>query len=114
MSWKTICKAGDVDQGHIREFDIDGLEVLVSNIDGEMRVYPPMCPHMEEPLDGSAFCKGAIMTCSKHLWQWDLATGEPVGPGENDRCMLMYESRMEGDSLMANLAEELEYEFDDD
>ncbi len=54
------------------------------------------------------------MTCSKHLWQWDLTTGKPVGPGENDRCMLIYESRMDGDSLVANLEQELEYDFDDD
>ncbi len=49
MSWKPVCSAGDVNDGEIKEFDIDGLEILVANVGGEMRVYPPMCPHMEEP-----------------------------------------------------------------
>ena len=114
MSWKEVCDAADVDEGSVREFEVDGIEILVSKMDGELRVYPPMCPHMEEPLEDSAICKGSIMTCTKHLWQWDLKTGEPVAPGENDRCMLMYESRMEGNQLMANIEEELEYDFDDD
>lgn len=114
MSWKAACAIDEVEAGTIREFDIDGIEILVSNIEGELRVYPPMCPHMEEPLEDSAFCKGPVMTCSKHLWQWDLTTGEPVSPGENDRCMLMYESRLEGDQLMVNIEQELEYDFDDD
>ena len=114
MNWKAVCSTGDVEPGGIREFDIDGTEILVSNVDGTLRAYPPMCPHMEEPLGESAFCKGPVMTCSKHLWQWNLETGEPVGPGENDRCMLMYETRMEDGQLLVNLEQELEYEFDDD
>ncbi len=23
-----------------------------------------------------------VLTCSKHLWQWDLETGDPLGPAE--------------------------------
>jgi toluene monooxygenase system ferredoxin subunit len=114
MAWKIACAASDVDEGNVREFDIDGIEILVSKIDGELRVYPPMCPHMEEPLDGSAICKGQVMTCTKHLWQWNLTTGNPVAPSENDRCLLMYESRTDGEQLMVNIEEELEYDFDDD
>lgn len=114
MSWKNVCSVSEVGQGTIKEFDIEGIEILVSNQDGELRVYPPMCPHMEEPLGDSALVKGSVMTCTKHLWQWDLKSGDPVAPGENDRCMLMYESRVEGDQLMVNLEQELEYDFDDD
>lgn len=114
MSWKAVCTTADVNAGEVREFDVDGVEILVSHIDGEFRAYPPMCPHMEEPLEDSAICKGEVMTCTKHLWQWNLKTGEPVGPGENDRCMLMYETRVDGEQLLANIEHELEYDFDDD
>ncbi len=96
MSWKPVCTVGEVEEASVQEFDIDGVEILISCIDGELRAYPPMCPHMEEPLEDSAFCKGPVMTCSKHLWQWNLTTGQPVAPAENDRCMLMYETRLDG------------------
>ncbi|MGU9956716.1 MAG: Rieske 2Fe-2S domain-containing protein [Arenicellales bacterium WSBS_2016_MAG_OTU3] len=114
MSWKPVCGVNDVKPGSLKEFEVDGIEILVSNLEGEMRVYPPMCPHMEEPLAASGLCKGEVMTCTKHLWQWNLRTGEPVAPGENDRCMLIYESKVDGDRLMANIEAELEYDFDDD
>lgn len=114
MSWKQACTLTDVEPGTIREFDVEGIEILVSNIDDIFRAYPPMCPHMEEPLEDSAICKGALMTCSKHLWQWDLTSGKPIAPNENDRCMLMYETRTEGEHLMVNIEAELEYDFDDD
>ena len=114
MSWKPVCAVGDVDPGTVKQYEIDGIEILISNLDDELRAYPPMCPHMEEPLEDSAILKGEVMTCTKHLWQWNLRTGGPVAPGENDRCMLMYETRIDDDQLMINLEQELEYDFDDD
>ena len=114
MSWKSVCGVDEIEAGAIKQFDVEGIEILVSHIDGEFRAYPPMCPHMEEPLADSAICKGEVMTCTKHLWQWNLKTGEPVAPGENDRCMLSYQTRVEGGQLQAHIEEELEYDFDDD
>ena len=114
MSWNVACAVADVDEGSVVEFEVDGIEILVSNVAGEFRAYPPMCPHMEEPLGDSAICKGQVMTCTKHLWQWDLVSGKPMGPSENDRCMLMYETKVEDDQVYVNIEEELEYDFDDD
>ena len=63
MSWNVACAVADVDEGSVVEFEVDGFEILVSNVAGEFRAYPPMCPHMEEPLGDSAICKGQVMTC---------------------------------------------------
>jgi len=67
---------------------------------------------MEEPLIESGLCANGVMTCTKHLWQWDMLTGKAQGPAE--RPMLMYDTKQEGDQVMVLVEQELEYDDDDD
>ena len=112
MSWKAACTVADVESQNFALFDVDGIPVLIANLGEEWRAYPPVCPHMEEPLIDSGLCKDGIMTCTKHLWQWDMLTGEARGPAE--RPMLMYDVKLEGDQVMVLVETELDYDDDDD
>lgn len=112
MTWKAVCATADVAEDSVRLYEVDGIEILIANVGDGFRAYPPMCPHMEEPLDDSAICKNGVMTCTKHLWQWDMKTGETQGPAE--KPLLMYEVQLEGEQVMVYLDQELEYDFDDD
>ena len=114
MSWKPVCATDAVEQHTLREFDVGGIPVLIANLGDEFRAYPPMCPHMEEPLAESGVCKLDVMTCTKHLWQWNLRSGEGVSPPENSRQMLMYDIKQEDGQLLVNIESELEYDFDDE
>ena len=115
MTWKRVCSASEVEPGRLAPFVVGGITVIVANLgDGAFSVFPPSCPHMEEPLDQSGMCAGAILTCSKHLHQWDMRNGEPAGPAENDRELLRYDSRVEGGALLARIDGELVYEYEDD
>jgi toluene monooxygenase system ferredoxin subunit len=67
---------------------------------------------MAEPLHESGICKGDTLTCSKHLWQWNILTGEQQGPAE--RPLLLYRSELRGDEVWAYIEEELTYDFDED
>lgn len=112
MSWKRICGVGDVAVNKLQKFTVDGIDIVVANMGGEFRAFPPVCPHMEEPLMDSGICDGNVLTCSKHLWQWDLNTGAKVGVAERD--MLLYEVKREGGDVMANLEKELVYDWEDE
>ena len=115
MTWKRVCSADEVESGRLAAFVVDGISVVVANLgDDGFSVFPPSCPHMEEPLDQSGMCAGSILTCSKHLYQWDMCTGEAIDPAENDRVLLRYESKVEGGDLLARVENELLYEHDDD
>ena len=115
MAWKRICSTSDVAPGHLASFAVDGITVVVANLgDDDFSVIPPACPHMEEPLATSGMCAGPILTCTKHLHQWDMRTGEAAGPEENDRVLLRYESKVEGGELLARIESELVYEYEDD
>ncbi|MDE0097316.1 MAG: Rieske 2Fe-2S domain-containing protein [Gammaproteobacteria bacterium] len=112
MTWKAVCVAADVAVDTVKKYEVDGINILIANVGDGFRAYPTMCPHMEEPLHESAICSNGTMTCTKHLWQWDMKTGEVRGPAE--KPLLMYQVKLEGEQVMVFLDQELEYDFDDD
>ncbi len=109
MGWKRVCAAGDVAENTLRKFAVDGVAVIVANIGDEYRAFPPLCPHMEEPLVESGICEDGVLTCTKHLWQWNLRTGDMVGMAE--KPLLMYDVKREGDDVLAYIERELVYEY---
>lgn len=112
MTWKRICATGDVAENGLKLFDVDGVSILVVNHGGDFKAIPPLCPHMEEPLEQSGVCDGKVLTCTKHLWQWDLATNEPGA--ETGKPLLMYDLAVEDGDVKVFVERELEYEFDED
>ncbi len=112
MSWKRICSLGDLQQDGLRQFDVDGIPIVLARFDDEVRAIPPACPHMEEPLAQSGLCSGGMLTCTKHLWQWDLRTGEERGDAE--KPLLMYDVKLEGDDVHVFVEHELEYEYEEE
>ena len=111
MSWTKVCTVGDVAENAFKKFEANGIAVIVANIGGEFFAYPPLCPHMAEPLEISGVCDGKMLTCTKHLWQWDMRTGEPMGMAERE--LLMYPVSKNGSDVMVDLANELVYNYDD-
>ena len=115
MTWKRVCSTDDVPPGRLVSFTVDGVTVIVAGLDGGgFSVFPPACPHMEEPLEQSGMCAGSVLTCSKHLYQWDMRTGEAAGPAENGLTLLRYDVKIENGAVHAHIEHELVYEHEDD
>ena len=113
MSWIKVCKTTDVPENSLKKICVSGgIPVLVAHYNGGYRAMPPVCPHMEEPLEESGVIAGCVLTCTKHLWAWDLATLEMQG--ETERPLKSYEVKVDGDDLMAFVEQELLYEFEDE
>ena len=112
MSWKKICAAAEVPENTLGRFEVDGIEIMIANYGQGYRAFPPRCPHMDEPLCESGMLFEGMLTCSKHLWQWDMATGEMTGMAEKD--LLFYELKQEGNDIYAHAAQALVYEDEDE
>jgi nitrite reductase/ring-hydroxylating ferredoxin subunit len=110
MTWKRVCDATEVAENSAKTFDIDGVPVLVVNYGAGFRALPPICPHMEEPLEESGIVARCVLTCTKHLWAWNLATLEMQG--ETEKPLKIYETRQENGAILANIDGELTYDFD--
>ena len=113
MSWKRACAVADVESDALKRVEVDGVTVLLTRVGDEFRAMPPVCPHMEEPLEQSGICQNGTLTCTKHLWQWSLLTGKEEGDVA-EKPLLLYETRVDGDDLMVHIAEELQYEFEEE
>ncbi|MBH61380.1 MAG: (2Fe-2S)-binding protein [Alphaproteobacteria bacterium] len=112
MTWKRVCSTSDIAANCLKLFDVDGISILIVSHSGDFKAIPPLCPHMEEPLASSGICDGKVLTCTKHLWQWDLVTNEPQA--ETEKPLLIYELKVEGDDIQVFIEHELEYEFDEE
>jgi toluene monooxygenase system ferredoxin subunit len=111
-TWKKVCSLSEVPVNELRKFTVDGTDVVVANYGDGFRAFPPFCPHMQEPLVESALLDNCVLTCTKHLWQWNLSSGEQVGSSERD--MLFYDVKDEDGALHINLEAELVYEWDEE
>jgi toluene monooxygenase system ferredoxin subunit len=112
MSWKRVCKATDVPVNTLKKFWVDGIELVVVNYGAGFRAIPPICPHMEEPLAESGVVANCALTCTKHLWSWDLRSLEKLG--ETERPLGIYEVKQEGGDVLAFVDKEIVYEFDEE
>ena len=69
MTWKPIHGATTLGDGELREFNADGITILLVRSGGEVFAFPPFCPHQEEELEISGICEGG----GRHLQQASLA-----------------------------------------
>ncbi len=77
-----VCKLSDIPTNGIKDFVIEGGEkVLIANFRERYYAYSGNCPHQGTCL-AEGFYDGAVLTCSKHLWQWDITSGKPIGLAE--------------------------------
>ena len=112
MSWKRVCKVTDVPESGLRKFTVDGVALVIANYGSGFRAIPPLCPHMEEPLEESGVIADCALTCTKHLWSWDLSSLAMLG--ETERPLKTYEVKLENDDVLAFIDKELVYEFEDE
>jgi toluene monooxygenase system ferredoxin subunit len=63
-------------------------------------------------LEESGLVMGCKLTCTKHLWSWDLETLELQD--EAELPLKTYDVKVEGSNIMVYVTEQLEYNFDED
>lgn len=79
--WSRVCALDEVSESIPMEIDVEGVDILLIRSGSEVHAIPALCPHMDERLS-NGLCEGFSITCLKHLWQWDVRTGEPIANAE--------------------------------
>ena len=76
----TIGRAGNVSEGEMRVFRIDGYAVAVANVGGTLHAFQDECTHRTCSL-GEGDIEGNAVVCLCHNAEFDMASGEPLsGP----------------------------------
>ncbi len=100
MSFTTVCAVGDLGEGDMAAFFLDGWEVLVlRDRSGTVHAFDGICPHEAFPLVDGDF-DGAVLTCLNHLWSFDASTGRGINP---PNCRLAeYAVRIDGHDIQVD------------
>lgn len=69
--------AADIHPGQARSYVIDGVEVLVCNVDGGFYAVEDICTHDGGPLDQGTL-EGKCVVCPRHGATFDVTTGDAL------------------------------------
>jgi nitrite reductase/ring-hydroxylating ferredoxin subunit len=74
-----IAETNDLPPGKAAAFDVGGQRIAVFNVDGTFYAIEDTCPHSGGPLSEGQV-QGTKVTCPWHEADFDLRTGEVLGP----------------------------------
>jgi nitrite reductase/ring-hydroxylating ferredoxin subunit/alkylhydroperoxidase/carboxymuconolactone decarboxylase family protein YurZ len=96
VAWHDVAAEEEVTARRVTRLSAHGREMFVF-CDGSIRVYDSRCPHQATNIPEQA-ADGDRLTCPRHGWQFNLATGQCVAGG--DRPLRTLEHRVEGGRLL--------------
>lgn len=97
-AWHDLLDAESLAVGETRRIDREGRGLFVFRDTSRFRVYDSLCPHQGTNIPHLAL-QGETLTCPKHGWVFDVASGHCVAEG--DAPLREHECRTEGGRLLA-------------
>ena len=74
----AVCSFDELDDGTARRFSVDGVDVAVVRVGGEVHAIADTCSHAQVSLsDGEVWCDELELECPQHGSAFSLITGEP-------------------------------------
>lgn len=77
--WRETVNIDDLWEGDMAPVTVNGENVLLINVGGQVRAYSNRCPHQAGALDEGDF-DGEKLTCLRHMWEFDADTGCGINP----------------------------------
>jgi 3-phenylpropionate/trans-cinnamate dioxygenase ferredoxin subunit len=96
-----VAALSDVAPGTMLRVQVDGTDILIVNLEGDVRAMQGICSHEYFELD-QGFLTGDSLTCALHLSRFDLATGEALDPPA-ELPLAMYPVTLEGERIVLEL-----------
>jgi len=75
MDFVEITKTEEILAGNMKDFVIQGKDILVANYEGKYYAIDNKCTHMKGEL-AKGKIEGKIVTCPKHGSKFDITTGK--------------------------------------
>ena len=92
-----IAKRTDVPPGTAKRVEVDGVEVLLCNYDGNLYAVEDVCTHDGGPLDQGVL-EGCVIECPRHGATFDVRTGAALSLPAIEP-LPTYRVRVEGDDV---------------
>lgn len=97
----TVAKASAVADGELEAFDAGGTQVAVANVGGTYYAIDDTCTHQQCSL-ANGDLEGATVVCACHGSEFDVRTGEVLGPPATEP-VVSYPVKVEGEDLVVEV-----------
>lgn len=78
-----VASLDELSKNAMKRVEIFGRNVIVANTGKEIVAFAQRCPHTDGPLD-KGLLRGRQVACPLHGYIWNVCTGEPVEPADED------------------------------
>lgn len=85
--WRPVIELDEIIEGGINKASVAGIQLILLQVDGELYAYEDACPHERHPLSLGEL-EDDILTCAKHLWEFEIKTGKHVSRINRPKCDL--------------------------
>jgi nitrite reductase/ring-hydroxylating ferredoxin subunit len=99
-SFVKVAKTTDIPAGTMKHVEVDGLEILIANIEGKFYAVGDRCSHLNATLSEGTLNK-TIVTCPRHLSTFDVTTGRAISGARSS--LSTYEVKVVGDDLFIDI-----------
>ncbi len=77
MSWRAVAELSEIRDGEIYPVNIEGIDLILLRFEGGVSAFLDSCPHEGAQLSFGER-EGDVLICAKHLWEFDVRTGEHI------------------------------------
>ena len=100
--WVRLCGLAEVPaSGKVMEAAVEGVDVCLANVNGELCAMDNWCPHRRGPL-GQGWVEGEAVICPWHAWAFNVKTGKAEYP-EHEKVEV-FRVKVEGEDVMVDLS----------
>jgi nitrite reductase/ring-hydroxylating ferredoxin subunit len=100
VAFLKVAKTLDIPVGKMKHVQVEGLEILIANVEGKFYALGDRCPHLHAMISEGILDK-TIVTCPRHLSKFDIVTGRAIYGTHSS--LPTYDAKVEGDDLLVNL-----------
>lgn len=97
-AWHEVMAITDIADREVKRIECGPRAVFVYRHDDGYKVYDSHCPHQVTNIPHLAL-EGETLTCPKHLWKFDITTGDCIEKGKHP--LKSFETRIEDGLLYA-------------
>jgi len=100
MALRPIIAAAELWDNDMIARRVDGLDVLLVQLNGEIYAYENRCAHLGVALNEGRL-DGHVLTCRAHHWQYDVRDGNGINPAT--ACLRRFAVKVENDTVFVDI-----------
>jgi toluene monooxygenase system ferredoxin subunit len=97
VTLRKVASLDDLWNGEMIGLDVDGVSILLINVDDHIYAYSNFCPHQQSPLSEGTL-SGTTLRCARHEWEFDACTGHGINP--ENACLKAFTVTIEGCDIL--------------